>query len=325
MTTRTPITGIVEVSAVLLWAAGWRARLEEDVETAERIAAALEKKASSRTKERAYGGGTFEARPRSLMKLASSGMPQAPIPFSRDPLDIGLAAVLSGNSALAEFKLYSDRSVVEAGFFRVRREVEYVGRVADKVKEDPRIVELLPTTLRGKVLDALKPFEANPSTLIAPEGGEAVLLVEAQGLRERFSGNSAFACTIELLDPKRAGRPGQRRLGKAKLKGTGRGTFELSGLAPEATLEVTAASVAAQWIYLESERFRLIGRLPDLTADGATSHASLTPTGCFGAPLDEHDAVIPVPAELACSLQLKYSWFAPETATAWMTLLSTAQ
>jgi hypothetical protein len=325
MTTRTAMTGHVDVSAALLWAAGWRAREEQDTDLADRIAAAFERKASSKVDQPTYRISTLGQRPRTLMKLASSGMLQTPIRFSRDPLDIGLAAVLSGNSGLAEFKLYSERSVVEAGFFRVRREVEYVERVADKAKDDPRIVELLPTTLRSKVLDALKPFETNPSTLVAPEGGEAVLLLEAQGLQERFSGSSVFQCTLELLDPNRAGRPGQRRLGKAKLKGTGRGMFELSGLSPEAILEVTAASVAAQWIYLESERLRLIGRLPDLTVDGSSSPAYLTPAGCFGKLLDEHDVVVPFPSELARTLHSRFSWFAPGSSVAWVKLSSTDQ
>ena len=214
-----------------------------------------------------------------LRQMAASGMPEAIVPFARDPLDVAFASLMAGE--VYSFRFPGEGMHVEAGYFAVtRHDVSYVdevgeGRAASAGRDD----ELLD---RQRVAEILEDHRPNDTVeLSVPQAGQGDHLMHFSGPRvmawglERGNAEATLlrAAPSRGLDMERA-HITQSRLGKLGFVGKN-GCLLLDEPRVERLMELQAASVdqsalSSCWLMLEHKDFRFLGPLPDLTEPGAT-------------------------------------------------------
>ena len=214
-----------------------------------------------------------------LRQMAASGMPEAIVPFTRDPLDVAFASLMAGE--VYGFRFPGDGMHVEAGYFAVtRNDVSYIdevgeGRVAGAGPDD----ELLDRQRVAAILEDHQPGDT--VELSVPQAGQGDHLMHFLGPRVMASGLERCSAEATLLraapsrglDMERA-HITQSRLGKLGFVGKN-GCLLLDEPRVERLMELQAASVdqsalSSCWLMLEHKDFRFLGPLPDLTEPGAT-------------------------------------------------------
>ncbi len=227
----------------------------------------------------AMEGAQVNALGERLRQMAASGMPEAIVPFRRDPLDVAFASLMVGE--LYGFRFSGDDMHVEAGHFAVTRsDVTYIDAVGvGSVPGAGPNEELLERQRVANFLQNLQPDDTVELSVPKPGQGDHLMhfsgpRVMAWGL-ERGSAEATLlrAAPSRGLDTERA-HITQSRLGKLGFVGKN-GCLLLDEPRVERLMELQAASVDqsagySSWLMLEHNDFRFLGPLPDLTEPGAS-------------------------------------------------------
>ena len=319
----TGLKGQVEVPAVLIWAAARRAGAEGRSSDRDQLARLL----AGPTPVGGLHAAQYQRRAAALHDLASREVVGAVLPVERDALDVALAVRVAGIGTVSGFKLFSARSRIAAGFFRVRGwDVEYAGRAADGLRCDGELPELLSFSDIEKLAQRLLSYEQRQLTFQSPHDGLHVLAI-AGGLRELVPRqNWPVKVSLSLWHAGGASEAGSaaiaprmiRQLGAAQLRQQEAGGQVLAGLTPEVLLELTAASIQGRWLLIEGGAVRLFGQLPDLTEGGDSRSASFDPTPELAAFTLGATPLVGVPGALAASLHRLHPWCVPKDPRTWL-------
>ena len=109
-----------------------------------------------------------------------------------------------------------------------------------------------------------------------------------------------------------------RQLGAAQLSLRGEGGPVLTGLTPEAVLELTAASIQGRWLLVEGGPIRVFGQLPDLTEGGESRSATFDPAPELARHTLGETPLIGVSGSLAASLNKLHRWCVPKDSRIWL-------
>ncbi len=214
-----------------------------------------------------------------LRKMAASGMPEAIVPFHRDPIDVAFASLMAGE--LYQFRFQGDGVHVEAGYFEVSRtDMRYMDVVGDansllgtRTAVDKFILD------RRSVSHMFKDHEPSDGFhLEAPQDGDHLMHFTGPRLMGWRHGKLEVQATLLQAGPSR-GRDTERahitqnRMGQLSFHGN-ESCLLLDEPRVERLMELQAASVErskgwGSWLMLEHSTFRFLGPLPDLTEPGA--------------------------------------------------------
>ena len=207
-----------------------------------------------------------------LFEMATSGMPDAVVPFQRDTLDVACAALMS--QIITPCELVSDGMLVNTGFFKLRTNgVTYVDEVQDSLSQDARLMD---RDGIGEMLLQLRTLPTRaarywvPGVDAAVHGDHAenheVLRVIGAWVAPSLSSVTAPEVTLHILRPDNPGR-GAIRLCEAACVQR-QSDLVLQRLRPEWLMELQAAALDGAWLEMEHTTFRCRGPLPDLLEPG---------------------------------------------------------
>lgn len=210
---------------------------------------------------------SVSALPARMRQLAATGMPEAIIPFRRDPLDVAFAAVLADVIVPAEFG--TEGALVDAGYFSFTSEdVTYVDQVRQgRSRYEARLLE--PPAMQA-ALAVLRSQPNEPARLVVP-GTDEVLHLQGARLAPCLPvepGERRLAVKLGLMRPG-AGAPEPVLLGETPWELHG-DSLVLRSLRPEWLMELQAASLSGAWLQLTSRHFSCFGPLPDLLEPGSS-------------------------------------------------------
>ncbi len=213
-----------------------------------------------------------------LRQMAASGMPEAIVPFHRDPLDVAFASLMAGE--VYGFRFPGEGMHVEAGYFALTRsDVSYIDSAGQSgVPGAGPNEEMLERQSVEGILEDHRPGDT--VELAVPKAGQGDHLMHFSGPRvmvwglERGSAEATLlrAAPSRGLDTERA-HITQSRLGKLGFVGKDN-CLLLDEPRVERLMELQAASVDqsagySSWLMLEHDDSRFLGPLPDLTESGA--------------------------------------------------------
>lgn len=317
---------LVDVHSVLLWAAAKKAQSEGVLNQSE-----LAQHLSTLPTETGNSYYSLRNRGIKLRKVANADFPSAVIPFTRDPLDVMLAVRLAGSGAREGFKFFSSRSRTTAGFIRVRgQDVEYVDKLSDTLRFDSNLPEFLSSTSVTGIdikLNAMKPGSFKYQL---PLSGDKLLGIQGDwsGFRHEFLTPCKVNISIwrapdsQISTKQRARAVVIRQLGAALLVKDKACGVILDGIAPETVLELTAASLAGSWLLIQGESFRVLGPLPDLTDESASTGAFVDSTVGLDTYTLGEELISKIPEALALQLAKTYPWFIPSDSGIWLEALA---
>ena len=213
-----------------------------------------------------------------LRQMAGSGMPEAIVPFHRDPIDVAFASLMAGEFYGSRFS--GEGMCVEAGYFAITRsDVTYIDTVGQGAVSGagPKEEMLERQSVEG-ILEDHRPDDT--VELKVPKAGQGDHLMHFSGPRVMVWGLERGSAEATLLragpsrgaDTERA-HITQSRLGKLSFVGKDN-CLLLDEPRVERLMELQAASVDqspgySSWLMLEHNDSRFLGPLPDLTEPGA--------------------------------------------------------
>jgi hypothetical protein len=252
-------------------------------------------------------------------------MPDSIVPFRRDDLDVAAACALISGSAYPRFSLYSETAAVCAGYFSVKgRFSEYVDRIRESSKGAEE-AELLPPDRVSGLIEAGLRIDERAGVARVPVEADSLLIIDSWAIQVCNGPNDTLDVDLTLLNVP-ANDPGgasQRRLCRVKLLRKGNGEFHLATRA-EATLQIHAASLAGQWILLDSPVVQVLIPPPDFATEGSSVEVWIQPRRLMVSGLGvEQSPFVPVGAELARGLMRRHRWCAPREATEWLAAVRT--
>ena len=220
--------------------------------------------------------------PAKLAEMAASGMPQAVVPFERDPLDVACAAHMAEICKLCE--LAGEGLHVDAGYFSLRgNEVSYVDDVSEYHSTNTRLLD--PPALQV-LLHQLRTRPSRPARYWvsgeddgpgAPPG--EVLRVIGSWVAPCVIPLQAPKVTLRLLNPR---HPSRGAVTLCDVECTPhRSDLVLNRMRPEWLMELQAAALDGAWLQMEHTRFSCIGPLPDLLEPGDGRDIWWHPAGAF--------------------------------------------
>ena len=264
-----------------------------------------------------------------MVNMALSGMPQAIVPFRRDPLDIFLAAGLMKDASRAGLR--GEGNAVDAGYFSCTTgSVQYVDTVSRIHRHHAELVE--PQATRALV-QALRGWATPPVVEVGDPAEGTILRMYAgtsalphMGIEPPASARLAerpLRANISLLrvgvtapERRHAVDPQVHRVayGQAAFERDGN-SLVLRDVAPEFLMEMHAASLMAQedgvplWLSIERARNEFLSPLPDLMQPGAQSPGWWAPISDIGSALGgAHGTCVRVPRWVALRLMQRFHW-----------------
>lgn len=315
---RTPRTVKIKVPAVYLWAAGQKAQEQGLKGDAARVRTIFKNNLSRLKASSNFYRKPLESNFRVAVKeLLGKGV----IPFVRSELDLLFAAFVFGEGG--EFVLRSEKSRVACGFLRATGvEITYVDRIKDMMRMDSELEELLSVSDKRRLIQTFEDLSVNTVSYHSSSDDSIVLTVRGvPGLLSVF-GDGAVKCQISTWGTSNIGDTSgratklHRSLGDAELL-LKDDCLCLSGVSAQTRLELTAASLVGRLLMIESDNFRSLGVLPDLTSDSDCRKVSIDSMRLVrGLTLGKAPTVSVAPLDVHYFSKM-FAWFVPEDASFW--------
>lgn len=312
----------VQVRAAYLWAAAEKARASDRIEDIKKINDIFLKGLTTNRNIRSPVVKKISDFFTAIKQDKNSDL----IPFSRNLIDILLAISICAENVSAIFKFFSDKSYVDLGYIRVRnRDIDYVDRVREVTRDDKLLPEFLSEETKKSILGMLDSFLDQSFEMMTVNNDKGLLAIQGDIVSYMANRNS-LKCKVSvwngpMTDERgRLGSKGSlsRYLPEAKLTKDGKQTVILSGLTPEATMELTAASIVGKWLLIESDEIRVFGQLPDLTEDNDTRTAAVDPAVMLRPFLLNENPLVWIPADAADYFSRQHKWFVPADTNSWL-------
>jgi hypothetical protein len=263
-----------------------------------------------------------------FLRLAQSGMPDAVLPFTADPLTTALVAIEYPMSPSDTMVVFSSASRIDLGYFHcAHKGLQYVDRASTSIasKSPLRVPD---TGISPEWFDALQGMQSDPIRLsFSPEAGDALHIEMPAAEAARWS---KARTRLTLL---RSGSDGSvkkrlignlpvpKRMNQKQIDEGSRCTLALQ-LSSEQQIELHAASFDGWWVHVgDSQRLELISQAPSLDpeAEGCACRVNL-PMRDFNGLLGAHKT-IETDRALAAELVARYRWVAPEdNLIAWLSM-----
>lgn len=249
-----------------------------------------------------------------FLRLARSGMPDAVLPFTADPLTTALVAIEYPSSSSDTLVVYSSASRIDLGYFHcAHKGLQYVDRASVSIasKSPLRVPD---SGISLDWFDALQGMQAQPIRLsFSPEAGDALHIDMPAAEAARWS---SARTRLTLLRLGSDGAVKKRQIGNLpvpkRINEAARSTLVLQ-LSSEQQIDLHAASFDGWWVHVgDSQRLDLLSPVPSLDpeAEGCVCRVQL-PLRDFNGLLGVHKN-IETDRALARELVARYSWVAPE-------------
>lgn len=308
----------VQVPSIYLWAAGQKARANGCHDDFKKVSLLFSKSyRSPKNADKKMAHGALK-----LRLAIEETLNQGVIPFVRDELDLHLAAAIY--NLTSNFKIRSEKSLVDSGFLRVRKiDIEYVDFSKKIIREDAIFPELLDPSSKKGVLNFLDDY-SNQSFFYktASKGKE---LLNVFGDFESFGEISkSLDCQISLWSKSESANSTDRftfsvrKLGQANVKFLNKQQLVLTGLSAQIKLELTAASMLGHSLLIESEDLKIFGELPDLTTDDDSRIVAVDPVPLLKKFIFDQIPTTLIDQDAASYFSKKHSWFVPNDSKIWL-------
>jgi len=249
-----------------------------------------------------------------FLRLARSGMPDAVLPFTADPLTTALVAIEYPSSSSDTLVVYSSASRIDLGYFHcAHKGLQYVDRASVSIasKSPLRVPD---SGISLEWFEALQGMQAEPIRLsFSPEAGDALHIDMPAAEAARWS---SARTRLTLLRLGSDGAVKKRQIGNLpvpkRINEEVRSTLVLQ-LSSEQQIDLHAASFDGWWVHVgDSQRLDLLSPVPSLDpeAEGCVCRVQL-PLRDFNGLLGVHKN-IETDRALARELVARYSWVAPE-------------
>lgn len=249
-----------------------------------------------------------------FLRLARSGMPDAVLPFTADPLTTALVAIEYPSSSSDTLVVYSSASRIDLGYFHcAHKGLQYVDRASVSIasKSPLRVPD---SGISLEWFEALQGMQAEPIRLsFSPEAGDALHIDMPAAEAARWS---SARTRLTLLRVGSDGAVKKRQIGNLpvpkRINQELRSTLVLQ-LSSEQQIDLHAASFDGWWVHVgDSQRLDLLSPVPSLDpeAEGCVCRVQL-PLRDFNGLLGVHKN-IETDRALARELVARYSWVAPE-------------
>lgn len=260
-----------------------------------------------------------------FLRLARSGMPDAVLPFTADPLTTAMVAIEYPSSSSDTLVVYSSASRIDLGYFHcAHKALQYVDRASVSIasKSPLRVPD---SGISLEWFDALQSMQAQPIRLsFSPEAGDALHIEMPAAEATRWS-NARTRLTLLRLSSD--GTVKKRQIGNLpvprQINQAGRSTLVLQ-LNSEQQIDLHAASFDGWWVHVgDSQRLDLLSPVPSLDpeAEGCVCRVPL-PLRDFNGLLGVHKN-IETDRSLARELVARYSWMAPEDdVSTWLAMVA---
>lgn len=278
-------------------------------------AAATVHAAALREAEKRSIVGTF-------LQLAQSGMPDAILPFTADPITTDVAALEYPSSSGSPLAVYSTASRIDLGYFLCAHNgVTYVDRASMTVPGKPPL-EIADLGVPPGWLAELRRMQPHPVTVaFSPDAGDALHIVMPTAEAARWR-KARTRLTLLKLGPD--GALSRRAVGNlpvpVRTGNQSRSTLALK-LSSEQQIELHAASFDGWWMHVAGDvRLDLLAPVPSLEPDDPASPCRVA------LPMSDHPGLpgvhtmIPTEKSLAHELVARYTWVAPSDVRDWLAM-----
>ena len=278
--------------------------------------------------------GACPNRENSVLAKVEAGR-NAVLPLDRDEMDILFAAAAVASGGAKGRALQSLDMPVGLGYFDLEHAV-YVATLAESSPKE--VAKVLPFLAPGSFEQLQEQFTRSTAagcglitcdespTLFAVQFTDSHLAAEHSGLQDVLSvaGSVEIQCRVYVPagGTARASKLKLHSNAKLALQALGPGKMALSKARPEWLLELHALSMQGAWLHLDCPWFRMVCRLPDISAPPQwVAAASFLPqewlTRVLGVP---ETCFVYLPAPLLWPLGRRYSWLAPTDPLTWLAL-----
>lgn len=272
---------------------------------------------------------TCPNRPNAALGMLVAGR-QAALPLDRDDFDCLFAAAAAVGGGAGNRIFCSADAPVGLGHFDIGRSY-YVSTLADCFPQDLQKKQpFLPVGAYERLQPALgaaqesfcglRVHDDSPS-LFAVEFGERWLAALQPGLEATaLPDGLPLQCRVYVRSGKAASTAFKLHSEKPlRLQRLPSGALALTKARPEWLLEIHALSMQEAWVQLECPAFRLLCRLPDISAAAQVPALGFLPQEWFARELGIPDTCHAyLPPALAATLTSRFPWFAPTTPLTWL-------
>jgi hypothetical protein len=304
---------LIKVPAIFLWAVGYEALLSGNHEKYDRIL-----KIFSTNLSKLDSGNKFI---QTINKFQGNFV----IPFKRDLLDQYLAALVFQEGVRGGFKLKSDYSFVETGFFRINsfnsnhEKIEYVDTISQVIRGDGKLPEFLNESSKVDLIKLLYKLSNESLELHTSDGKHGTLKITGNFSLFTHSLESS-KCSLSLwVSPTNENKASlSRSLGNAKLYLGSLNEIYLTDIKTENVMEMTAASQIGRWLLIESDLIKVFGKLPDLTDDFSKSNAHIDLSNAFNQFVFQMKPFLYLDKAIVLRFSKNNKWFVPYDSLTWL-------
>ena len=278
--------------------------------------------------------GTRSRKANDFAKEARSGMPNAVLPFRRDPLDILVAAWALPATPASGLRFFGEDAIVDLGFFRFQDgDAFYVSDTLTRHETDLKTPELLAPAALAELVAMLSSVarencrvfvDLDSPTLVGFQHDLIRHPSEARKCPGYQLRNPRSPVKIHLLRSTASGGVTVRNLGPGEILPSPAGAFHLNLIAPENMIEFHGAAAAGQWFLVEHSMFQLLAPLPDISKDDDEQPVWADFGGVFQKRIGIPRAVeLPIDRTIALSLMDRFPFCASPDRAAWYRLAAT--
>jgi len=236
------------------------------------------------------------------------------LPFRRAMVDVWVAAAAHAEVAAPGVCLFSDVSLVRAGYLRVSRSVvEYV----ENGPPSGELAEMLNPHAVRDTFGHLNGVDSAPATIAFPADDSCILkfCIPAGLLAANSNPGREGKWQVALV------RPGTSRnlpavTSNVQYHSLTQGADEKYSLkgSTELMMEIHAGGAEGQWLYIAAPDFLLLGKIPDFAGEGQITVAYCHPTALLAKAMGHASCpTVLVPQRLARRIIKQHLWCSAST------------
>ena len=278
----------------------------------------------TKTVQKLFAEHSTDADAQKFIEDALSGMPNAIVPFMRDPIDICAIALTVKDSRTVDTIFVDEITQVEAGYFKFEKhEVTYI----DAVQSTNEYLESFSLETVVHTLEVLDGLDAQPPKLTMYEDDDSDLQIHTSVAsllpsREYVDEGELYIFDFENIRNRRINLE-TCNIGRFPILFSPEG-FKLKINKPEKILELHAASLQGYWVLLKTHEFKFICALPDFTEDRQAKTGWLYPVDLLQRLTPRADQVLTVELPEAAMLYGNHRWFGCSALDQWLEVINVA-
>ena len=275
--------------------------------------------------QKLFAEHSTDADAQKFIKDALSGMPNAIVPFARDPIDIYATALTVKDNRDDDIVFFDEITQIEAGYFKfVNQGITYI----DTVQAPNQFFESFGLDTVAHTLEALEVLDERPPQLTMYEDGDSDLQVLTAGASVLSSTDYSAEATLYIFDFEKI------RKHRISLESCNMGRFPtlfgpegftLKINKPEKLLELHAASLQGYWALIQIYETKFICPLPDFTEDRQAKVGWLYPGDLLQRLTPRTGQVLTVELPEAVKLYGNHRWFGCSTVDQWLEVIALSE